>query len=159
MSDQVAQLLTKIDHDVTELVRLPVPEEDTPDTAGSCRAIENKLGNWRRSLVSEVPSTTKGKAYQVVVGRKATRSYSMAPIMASVGEKYPDDGAFQLLQRLIQSGAVKLTFGWQKLERFFQKEDLELRIVAHEILDDGDPDGPHVGAVWESTQSIETTGK
>lgn len=155
----VSDLLVKIDHDTKELVRLPVPIEETPDTAGRTRAIETRLAGWRRSLVTELPETTKGDNYKVVVGRKGTRSYSVAPVMASLQEKYPDDSAFQLLQRLLHSGAASLTFSWSKLERFFNNEDLVLRIASHEIVDDGDPDGPHVGVVWETTTSIETTGK
>lgn len=159
MTDQVSDLLTRIEADVTDLVRLPVPEEDTPDAAGRGRALENKLAGWRRGMVVELPSTTKGEKYKVVVGRKCDRSYSIAPVVTALGDKYPDDNNFELLMRLITSQAVKLTWSWTYIKRMFEREDMELRIVSHEILDDGDPDGPHVGEVWTNTQAIETTGE
>jgi hypothetical protein len=49
---------------------------------------------------------------------------------------------------------VRLAWQWSKLEAFFAKHDIELRTTGHEITDDGDPTGPHVGAVWKDETRV-----
>lgn len=141
-----------------ELTRTPVPTgPEAADAFGQVRRVEVELADWRRSLLSEQDGTVVGDMYQIVEDRKAARSYSVAPIMTDMMEHDATLDGYRVLNELLASKAAKLTFSWTNLQRLFARKGMTLRVANHEIEDDGDAEGPHVGQVWKSSYRV--TGK
>ena len=147
MATTVQALLDNIEHSVRELARTAQTEgPETADIIGRVRAIETKLAEYRRSLVSELPEPTVGAAYKVTPRIVIDRSYSLSSILGTAASVSNGD-PFQALMYLIRNDAVRVSPQWSALRKFFVAHDLELRVVGHEIVDDGTMDGPHVGEV------------
>jgi len=123
------------------------------DALGEIRAVEVSLAKWRQTLAAETPAE-EGDAYEVKETKKAVRSFSLAPILHSVLSANPNVSPFETLMDMIESKAAKLTFTWRNLQAFFYAHNIELRVAQHEIIDDGDVDGPHVGVVYRTETRI-----
>lgn len=127
----------------TALEREAIPQGgEAADLLGRVRQVEVRLADYRRAVLAE-ETDAEGEHYAIAVEQKGVRSYNDASILGTVMAAGHD------LRDLIAAGAVKLTWKWTALEHFFRKEDLELRIVGHEIENDGDVEAPHVGSYWK----------
>jgi len=138
--------LSIVESTTADLIRLPVPLEATADVAGRVRKLERDLADFRRGLVAETGPQT-GLEYRLVEARSASRTYNTAAILH---DHNPDLWAGLL--NLKDEGAVRLSWQWSRLVKVFGDE---LRVARHEIEDDGDLGGPHVGEVWASTVRLE----
>jgi hypothetical protein len=136
--------------DVTrQLILEPVPEGGfAADAMGHVRAIEVMLAEWRRGLLAE-SEPAKGNAYEIVEERRAKRSYSPAPILASFMDHMNFD-AYQTLRYLLGCDAVRLQWSWTNLQRAFAANGVSMKVANHEVADDGDTTGAHIGQVWSS---------
>lgn len=140
--------LTDIEASTSRLVKTAVPDELVADVAGRVQHVERTLGSFRRNLLAEQDVETNGAEYGIRSGgRVATRTYNLGAIAYSLMEE-SGWSFMEALNELIDQGAVKLTFGWQRLQKVFQDHDVTLRVAHHEIEDDGDVDGAHVGETW-----------
>jgi len=148
--------LTDIEASTSVLVKTAVPDELVADVAGRVQHVERTLGQFRRNLLAEQDVDVDGREYGLRSGgRVATRSYNLAAITYSLIDEQTDITTFmEALNELISQQAVKLTFGWQRLQKVFQDHDVMLRVAHHEISDDGDVDGPHVGEVWSEKPMV-----
>ena len=138
-----------------------IGEAQLTDLAGQLRSIEKGLATQRLEISSEFGDSSPGT--NVTTGRKWTaktpkvgqRSYNAASIFTST-----QANGLTMID-LVNSGALKLTWGWQKLVKFFATNEIELRTIGHELNPDdhtddddgeGDGEGPHVG-VWYKAAS------
>jgi hypothetical protein len=121
----------------------PIPEIDSVDTVGAIKEVERQLVGLRRRLVAEMDGTETGDTYQAVESRSAKRSYNTDGLLAAFGEGIAD---MYGLHKLIDAGAVRLTWQWTGLNRLADEYDVTLRVAKHEIAD-GDPDAL-IGEVW-----------
>jgi len=142
MQDEQSKLIQALRFAVNDLVEHPTTEDDMPDVAGSIRYSETRLAGVRRNILAEAPYFQKGELYQIVTSRPNERSYNEPGIFTVTQEI-----GVSILD-LVNAGALKFTWQWTKLEKFFYDHDLELRIVQHELSDEEKvPEGPHVGVV------------
>ena len=142
--------LTDMEASASRLTRTAVPDDLVADVAGRCQHVERTLAQFRRNLLAEQDTEVDGREYGIRSGgRTAARTYNLAAIAHSLIDERTDITTFmEALTELIDQQAVKLSFGWQRLQKVFQDHDVTLRVAHHEIEDDGDVDGPHVGEVW-----------
>lgn len=158
MTDKLSDALDSLYVAVQNLTRCPVPTgAEAADAFGHVRRAEVELADWRRSLLSEQDGPVVGDLYQIVEDRKAERTFSLAPIMTDMMEHDATLDGYRVLNELLAAKAAKLTFSWTNLQRLFARKGMTLRVANHEIEDDGDADGPHVGQVWKSSYRV--TGK
>ena len=135
---------------IHELISLPAPaEEKVADIVGEVRALEVRLGEWRRGLLVETPEG-EGVNYRVTTGHKATRSYNTAAILYAI-----DGDPARALRTLRAADVVRLQWRWSQLQRFFASTGRDLVVTNHEITDSGEIDGPMVGQVWEDVTRLE----
>jgi hypothetical protein len=140
--------LTELESAAYRLTRTAIPDDQIADVAGRVQHVERTLAQFRRLLLAEQDQPVTGSEYAIKSGgRTATRSYSLGAIayslMGATGWTF-----LEAFNELIEQQAVKVTFGWQRLQKVFDDRDLTMRIAKHEISDDGDVDGPHVGETW-----------
>ena len=144
--------LTTLEKAAKAVASSALPDELTAEAAGRVRAVERNLAGFRQSILAEAsgpsPDLTGG-GFKLVEKRTCKRSYSLAPIVADVSAA-TGKTSFEVIMDMIAGGALSLTVGWQNLERYFVQHDITLRKAGHEITNDGDVDGPHVGEVWTS---------
>ena len=124
----------------------PPSDEDTPDVIADLHHAEKTLANLRRSLLSELPGPVAGQHFRIVEKRTASRSYNDSGIIAAAG-------GLDALPALVASDVARLTWQWGKLRTWFQKHDLPLVVVGHEI-GDGDTGGL-VGELWTAKLDYE----
>lgn len=124
------------------------------DCAGTLRGIESALQQTRLGISVEFDTeptgttTVKGTTFKATVPRTGQWSYNDQAILASAAA----DGF--MVRDLIMAGAMRISWTWTKLQKFFMANDIELRQVGHELTDDDlDIDGPHVG-LWYKTGSV-----
>lgn len=131
-----------------------IGETQLIDLAGQLRSTEKRLADLRLEISSEFGDTdtsgssvAEGRRWKAKTSRVGQRSYNPSAIFTSAqAEGYT-------MMDLVRSGALKLTWGWQKLEAFFAINNIPMRTVGHELDPDvNDPEGPHVG-VWYKTGS------
>lgn len=155
MSDKLSDALDDLWVAVKGLTRTPVPiGPEAADAFGAVRRAEVELAGWRRSLLSEQDEPVEGDGYRIIEDRKATRSYALTPIMRSMMDQDSTTDGYRVLRELLASGAVKLTFSWTKLGKLFARKGITLVTANHEIEDQGEIDGPHVGQVWSSNWRV-----
>lgn len=149
---------------IHELISLPAPaEEKVADIVGEVRALEVRLGEWRRGLVKEATAegeSVEGSGYALAVGHKAKRTYNTTGILHAAAQGRTLDVT---LRDMIAEKAVRLEWLWQPrggggVPAYFVKRRLELRIVGGEV-EDGDLNAPHVGEVWEDVTRLEGKGE
>ena len=142
MIDQLEQI-------TREVIRRPVPESETADTAGRLRHVEKQLADHRRAITDEV-GACDGTMYRLAESRYAERSFNMSAILLALVDHYGDLAS--ALRALIDSGAADLRFRYTTLAKLFAQNGIELRRAPHEV---GDGDEQHVGEVWKSRINIE----
>ncbi len=138
---------------VRDLKIMSVPDEEMPDTVARLKAIHKRLGEIIKGIVVEMPADIRGKEYYTQTRRKARRTYNTSAILAAVAN-VRDMTPEQALRDLLREDAVRLNWRWSDLSRYFERHDIELRQVSHEIANDGTTDGPQVGAQWESEVTL-----
>ncbi len=146
--------LTELESAAYRLTRTAIPDEQIADVAGRTQHVERTLSQFRRLLLAEQDTPVTGSEYAIKSGgRTATRTYSLGSIayslMQGTGWTF-----LEALNELIEQQAVKVTFGWQRLQKVFDDHDVTMRIAKHEITDDGDVDGPHVGEAWSDKPMV-----
>ena len=140
---------------VGKLTRTPVPTGGAAaDAFGAVRRAEVDLADWRRGLLSEQDEPAEGIGYKIVEERKAARSFAVSPIMKSVMDAEGTLDGYRVLRELLAEGAVRLSWQWTALSKFFAKRGITMSIANHEIEDEGVADAPHVGQVWRSSWRV-----
>ncbi len=143
-----ATAIKRIRQAIRDMMDLPTPEPaETADLIGDLRQIEILLAEWRRGLLVETPDA-EGQRYRTVTRRKAKRSYNTTKIIHSVATELDLD-TLTAIRRLREAGAFKFTVRWTDLKKAFALWDLDLVTSSHEVADEGDISGAHVGEQWD----------
>jgi hypothetical protein len=132
------------------LIRLPVPEADTPDVVGRVRHVIRRLGEWTRGLLAEA-APCEGTDYDLVESRHAERSYNTPRLLGDCAEALGLDLA-RGVSALVGLGVVKVEWRWTELSRFAAVHNLTLEVAKRETGED--LDSPHVGEVWRSRMDV-----
>jgi len=149
MNDELTRTIDGLQAMAEAVTRCVVPDEDMPDTIGEVQAVERRLADWRRGLLSEA-GPGEGDNWILKDANSAVRSFNDSKILADVGDA-TEQSLPGVLRLLIAKRAVDLKWRWTELRRLFNELNLPLT-VAHQEIEDGDE--AHVGEVWKRTLSV-----
>ncbi len=162
MKPELAQVVHMVTAAVGELTAAVVPDQDIPDLAGQIRKIETDLAVYRRGLTSELEAGTHvGAEYQIRVPSERVHTYNPPAIIAAVASGL-DGSIAAAIQRLLEPGAMRVTFVYTLLDEVVTALGVELREVRRELSVEeiGDLDAPAVGTYWrQGTPVVEAAGK
>ena len=133
---------------VKEALLLAEGDEELVDVIGCVRSSISRMTDMRRQAENEIlPDqdlrVLAGSEYMVEVTRKADRSYNTPALMKT----FQANGI--TLGDLLDANVLTLSWRWTELVRYMDRNELDMRKVASEIPNMGDPDGPHVGQIWK----------
>ncbi len=164
LADMIAELqrlATQVDH-------LTPPDSALADAIGDLRRIEVILAETRHrweTLVAELDPvdlpperritedlhagivTAVGDRWAIEPVYKTVRSFRSAAIIAAVMDDLEGQGfdGADAVRVLRDAGALKVTWSWTGLQRFFRQHRLDLTRTYGPVEDDGDVDAPMVG--------------
>lgn len=149
--------LTTLEKAATRVIEGPQPTDDrVADALGRILFVERKLGQYRRGLAAESPDV-KGKDYELVTVRRASRSYNTQGLLAKFANATGSGSPLEAIRRLIDSGALRLTWSYRKLLKAAADFDVTIATAKHEI-EDGDPEAD-IGEVWTEAQQVKGVKK
>lgn len=152
MNDRLYANLSALESAAAAVIETPVPEEDTPDLAGRLLFVESNLARHRRSQVDEVEGEIEGSEYVLVQDNRAARTYNDQRILLDYA-KARDTSIEGALLDLIAAGALKLQWGWLKLEQALLGAGVTISKQSEPIAT-GDLDTPHVGVLWQKKPRV-----
>ncbi len=129
-----------------------------PDTLGSQESEKGQFGG-------RVTPRVTGQRYRTVEKSGPTkRFYNTAPILQGISQmehtmvgRDPNEDTTPLdaLMWAIEQKIVTIKWNWTPLQKMVKAMGLPMRVVKHEIADDGDLDGPWVGEVHSTITTQE----
>jgi hypothetical protein len=109
------------------------------DVLGEIKQVESGLASLRQGSQVEFASGQQGKTWRIVVPSPNERNYN-TPRLLQKFSRALDVSMAHTIVWLMQAGALKITWGWQKLEGVARQLDVTLGIASHEIVHGEDAD-------------------
>ena len=131
--------LRKIVPNVKETLMKAEGEGAVIDVLGEIKQIEKGLTSLRQGTQVEFESYQRGARWRIVVPSPNQRSYN-TPGLISKFTAALDTSPMKTIGWLLATGAIKITWGWQKLEEAAYALDIPLVIAQHEIENGDDAD-------------------
>ncbi len=129
-----------------------------PETLGSQEPERGQFGGVVRPRVT-------GERYRTVEKSGPTkRTYNTAAILQGIANAEPlanemsaeaHEGPLDALMWAIEQKVAEIKWKWTPLQKAAKALGLPMRVVKHEIADDGDLDGPWVGEVHSTVTTQE----
>lgn len=138
-------VLDELRRQAFKMKTVSVPEAAFADVAGLLREVETVLAEVRKGILNEAVEC-EGEEYDIVVTRRADRTYNAPAIITKMMDKTGRSMSETMID-LMDRGALRYTWQWTALKRVLWKEGIDL-IVAPREVGGGDLDGPLVGEVW-----------
>lgn len=121
------------------------------DILGTVHSNRQQVWTHFKGAVVELEPGEAGDRFRYEAGRQADRSYNTPSLLAKIATALGDRPLIDVLQFLVNSDVLRLTWRWTSLKRLAEELDLTLSIAKHEITD-GDVDAD-IGERWKTASA------
>jgi hypothetical protein len=138
----------------SRLVESAVPDSLLADVAGRVRAVEVKLGDWRRGMENQAVGLTAtsdpeeqhvstGEAFRLVPTVVIVRTYNTPGILAGVADA-TGRSIVEVLRSAIDAGAVKLDWSYRAMVKWVKRSGAMLTTASGEVPSESDLGEPMI---------------
>lgn len=149
------EYLDSIRQQVNELIALPTPDDsEVADIVGVVRALEVKLGDWRRGLEDAAVGRTAasdpeqqhaaaGVEYRLVPTVKIERTYNTPRILSAVADA-SGQSLTQVILSAIDAKAMKLEWSYRAMVKWVKRNGATVTTASGVIPSEADLDEPMI---------------
>ena len=150
----MTDLLAALEAAATALLASAVPEAEYADVAGRVRAVEVKLGDWRRGLENqavgltassdpETQRSSEGQQFRLQPTVVIERTYNTPGILAGVSDA-TGMSITDVIRSAIDAGAVRLEWSYRAMVRWVKHCGATLTTKSGQVPSEADLDEPMI---------------